>query len=108
MAFRAGVMDACSCIVKNHVSSRADRLCDICFCNLVTFIILPHINIHSNYGLCDMPITPPHDFELVWICSRAMSVETCERGCPVRLIDDSLQQTRCRCPDVLVPVAACR
>ena len=56
MAFRAGVIDARSWIVKNHVSSRADGLCDICFCNLVSFIILPHINIHSNYGLCDMPI----------------------------------------------------
>ena len=60
MAFRAGAIDARSWIVKNHVSSRADELRDIFFCNLVTFIILPHINIHSNCGLCDMPITPPH------------------------------------------------
>ena len=90
------------------LKTTSDGLCGIFFCNLVTFIILPRINIHSNYELCDMPITPPHDFESALICSRAMSEETCEKDCPVRLIDDSLQKTRCRYPHVLVPVAACR
>lgn len=61
MAFRAEVIDARSWIVKNH-RSRAD-------------------------GICDMPITPPLDFESVLIdCSRAMSVETCKKGCPERLM----------------------
>ena len=57
MAFRAEVIDARLWIVKNH-RSRAD-------------------------GVCDIPITPLLDFESVLIdCSRAMSVETCKKGCP--------------------------
>ena len=62
MAFRAEVIDARSWIVKNH-RSRA-------------------------HGRCDMLITPPIDFESALIdCSRAMSVETCEKGYPVRLME---------------------
>ena len=61
-ASKADVIDARPCNVKNHCS-RAD-------------------------GLCDIPISPPLDFESALIdCSRAMSVDTCEKGCPERLIE---------------------
>ena len=80
MAFRAEVIDARLWIVRNH-RSRAD-------------------------GICDMLISPPLDFESVLIdCSRAMSVK---RAVLNDLWYDSLQQTLCRHPGVLVPVAACR
>ena len=62
IVFKAEVIDARSWIVKNHRSRAAE--------------------------LWDMPITPPLDLESALIdCSRAMSAETCEKGCPERLME---------------------